>query len=83
MAMCAACSALQDGGQEHAGLMRKGRRGLQAPARGSMGGAEYFVCRLCGAEWLRDNGMQPVPKKARLAAGVVAIVRTAKRVGWH
>lgn len=63
MAMCAACCALQQGGREHAGLMSKGRRGLQMTARARTDGGEYFVCRLCGAEWHRDNGMHPVPKK--------------------
>jgi hypothetical protein len=43
--------------------MSKGRRGLQTVARVRMSGGEYFVCRLCGAEWRRDNGMHPVPKK--------------------
>lgn len=63
MTMCSACSALQAGGLEHAGLMSKGRRGLQSTPRVRMSGGEYFICRLCGAEWLRDNGMHPVPKK--------------------
>lgn len=63
MTMCSECSALQHGGREHAGLMSKGRRGLQTNARVRMSGGEYFVCRVCGAEWRRDNGMHPVPKK--------------------
>lgn len=63
MAMCAACSALQQGGQEHAALMSKGRRGLQTAVRVRADGGEYFVCRLCGAEWRRENGMHPVPRK--------------------
>jgi hypothetical protein len=63
MTMCSACNALQHGGREHAALMSKGRRGLQTSARARMSGGEYFVCRLCGAEWLRDNGMHPVPRK--------------------
>jgi hypothetical protein len=63
MVMCAACSALQQGGVEHAGLKSQGRRGYQVTARVRMGGGEYFVCRLCGAEWLRENGMHPVPRK--------------------
>ena len=63
MTMCAACSALQQGGQEHAALMSKGRRGYLAGARARSSGGELFVCRLCGAEWRRENGMHPVPKK--------------------
>lgn len=63
MTMCAACSALQQGGQEHAALMSKGRRGLQLTARVRLDGGEHFVCRLCGAEWRRENGMHPMPKK--------------------
>lgn len=62
MTMCSECNALQHGGREHAGLMSKGRRGLYTNARLPTSG-EYFVCRLCGAEWRRDNGMHPVPKK--------------------
>ncbi len=65
MTMCSACSALQHGGREHAGLMSKGRRGLQTASRVRTSGGEYFVCRLCGAEWRRDNGMHPVPKKIK------------------
>lgn len=63
MTMCSACSALEHGGCEHAALMSKGRRGLQTSARVRSDGGEYFVCRLCGAEWRRDKGMHPVPKK--------------------
>jgi len=63
MTMCAACNALQQGGHEHAALMSKGRRGYLDGARGLPDGGELFVCRLCGAEWWRDNGMHPVPKK--------------------
>jgi hypothetical protein len=61
--MCAACSALQQGGHEHAALMSKGRRGYLAGAEDRSSGGELFVCRLCGAEWRRENGMHPVPKK--------------------
>ena len=63
MTMCSACSALQQGGREHAGLMSKGRRGLQTAARVRLSGGEYFVCRLCGAEWRCDKGMHPMPRK--------------------
>jgi hypothetical protein len=63
MTMCAACSALQQGGQEHAALMSKGRRGYLAGSRSRSSGGELFICRLCGAEWRRENGMHPVPKK--------------------
>jgi hypothetical protein len=63
MTMCSECNALQNGGREHAGLMSKGRRGLSGNPRLAFSDAEYFVCRLCGAEWRRDNGMHPVPKK--------------------
>lgn len=63
MAMCLACIALQHGGHEHAGLMSKGRRGFQTTTRVRVSGGEYFVCRLCGTEWRRDNGMHPMPKR--------------------
>jgi len=63
MAMCTACSALQQGGHEHAALMSLGRRGYMQSAKARTSGGEYFVCRLCGAEWRRENGMHEVVRK--------------------
>jgi hypothetical protein len=63
MTMCTACSALQQGGHEHAALMSLGRRGYMQSAKARTSGGEYFVCRLCGAEWRRDNGMHEVVRK--------------------
>lgn len=63
MTMCAACSALRQGGSEHAALMSRGRRNYLGRGKNKSGAGELFVCRLCGAEWLRENGMHPVPKK--------------------
>jgi hypothetical protein len=63
MAMCAACQAMLEGqhaGDGHAALMSKGRRGYRVFGKSRNDGGEHYVCRICGSEWRRDHGMQPM-----------------------
>lgn len=65
MAMCAACRAVQESqsaNDGHAALMSLGRRGYRGFGRIRVDGGEHYVCRLCGTEWRRENGMHPVEK---------------------
>jgi len=65
MAMCAACQAMLEGqhaGDGHAALMSRGRRGYRVFGKSRSEGGEHYVCRLCGSEWRRDHGMQPVKR---------------------
>ena len=43
--------------------MSLGRRGYMQSAKARTSGGEYFVCRLCGVEWRRENGMHEVVRK--------------------
>lgn len=66
MEMCAACRAVQDGqsaNEGHAALMSLGRRGYRGFGKSRAKGGEHYVCRLCGTEWRRENGMHPVIRK--------------------
>lgn len=63
MAMCTACQAMLEGqhaGHGHAALMSKGRRGYRLFGKSRNDGGEHYVCRICGSEWRRDHGMQPM-----------------------